>query len=188
MLTCRTAAVLLALSAAAVAAHSRWGTSLIAEALDARGARVELREEVELQDHLALVNRDILHRIAIKNDLIAELIAGRTTLPEVTQKFLVMNQSHSEYMTSIRATYPGDTDEEKTAQNVLGYIQAELARETPARRAEILGRLKAQFEAAYPSEFGADLPGDPAPAGAGPGTHRFIFGLVYERAAPDAQQ
>ncbi|WP_439620485.1 hypothetical protein [Gemmata sp.] len=188
MHNCRTAAVILALSAAAVAAHSRWGASLVDEASEARSTRVEFREEVELQDHLAVVNRELLHRIAIKNELIAELIAGRTTLAEVTQKFLVMNQSRSECMTSIRATYPGGTDEEKTAQNVLGYLRDELGRQTPARRAEVLRRLKAEFETAYPSGFGADFPGDPAPAGAGPGTHRFIFGLMYQSAAHDAQQ
>lgn len=188
MITCRTAAVVLALAAAAVAAHSRWGAALVAEAFEARSARVEFREEQELHDHLAGVNREILHRIAIKNQLIAELIAGRTTLDEVTQKFLVMNQSHSEYMSSIRAAYPGDTDEEKTAHNVLGYIRAELEREPPARRAEVFGRLRAQFEAAYPVGSGACVPGDPAAERAGPGTNRFIFGVVSERTAPGAPQ
>ena len=188
MLTCRTAAVIIALSTAAVAANSRWGASLVAEAFEARSARVEFREEQDLHDHLALVSRDLMHRIAIKNELIAELIAGRTTFPEVTQKFLVMNQSHPEYMTSIRAAYPGDTDEEKTAQNVLGYVRAELEQETPARRAEVLARLRVQYEAAYQSEVGAGLTRDPAPERAGPGTHRFIFGMVYDSAALDAQQ
>jgi hypothetical protein len=187
MHTCRTAAVVFALAAAA-AAHSRWGAALVAEAFEARSARVEFRAEQELHDHLALVSRDLMHRIAIKNELIAELIAGRTTFPEVTQKFLVMNQSHPEYMTSIRAAYPGDTDEEKTAQNVLGYVRAELEQETPTRRAEVLARLRVQFDVAYPSGFGAGFPGVTAPERADPGTHRFIFGVVYEGAAPGTQQ
>ncbi|MBA4190213.1 MAG: hypothetical protein C0467_19685 [Planctomycetaceae bacterium] len=164
MLTFRYAAVILTLPVVAFVAHIGCGVSFDIDIFQTRGARVQLEEEQKLHNHLDVVNRDILRRVTIKNELIADLISGRTTLVEVTRQFFVLNQSRSEYMTVIRQNYPGDTDEEKTANNVMGYIMAELAHVSPAYRDEVLNRLKMEFDIAYPAKAGRGSLGDHTPA------------------------
>jgi len=147
MLTFRATAIFLTVSAAAFVANSEWGASLVVDMFRTQSVREELKNELELRDNLDVVNTEIQRRIAIKEALVADLIAGRTTLAAVTDEFLVLNQGRPEYMLIIRASYPGETDEEKTAHNVIGYVTRELAPYPPETRAEVLHRLQTELQA-----------------------------------------
>jgi hypothetical protein len=70
---------------------------------------------------LTVVDDVIRQRIEAKEAVVRELIAGRVTLPEATARFMALNQSHPEYLRMIRENYPGSSDEEKTARNVIDY-------------------------------------------------------------------
>jgi len=104
----------------------------------------EFDAATEQSRHLTDADADIQQRIAYKDVLITELIEGRATLPEVTSQFLVLNESHPEYMAVIRADYPGRTDQEKAARNVIGHVRARVT--NPVERARGLGRLQAELE------------------------------------------
>lgn len=106
--------------------------------------REELNAEVELGESLELVNVEIQRRIAIKEGLVADLIAGRTTLACVAEQFLALNQGRPEYMRVIRVTYPGASDFEKSAHNVIGYVEGELARYPAAQQDEVRRRLQTE--------------------------------------------
>lgn len=85
-------------------------------------------------------------RIAYKDELVSRLIAGQATLAEVSAEFLRMNQE-TPTLGIIRDRYPGSNDEEKSARNVIEFVRA---RKLPAERnAEVLGRLRREFERAY---------------------------------------
>jgi hypothetical protein len=85
-------------------------------------------------------------RIAYKEELIDRLIAGEATLEEVAGEFLYLNQG-TRAIDMIRDKYPGTDDEEKSARNVIDYVDW---RRLPAEQgARLMERLRCEFEQAY---------------------------------------
>lgn len=93
----------------------------------------------------ALADRDdtILRRIAIKESLITELIAGRATLAQVAARFLELNEEEPGYLLVLRSAVPGDSDLERSARNVIDYAAHRVA--DPARLADLRHRLEAEL-------------------------------------------
>jgi hypothetical protein len=106
--------------------------------------------EVEPDEHgreLTARQRTVAGRIAYKEALITELIEGRATLADIAAEFLRLNRESPSALAAVRTQFPGETDEEKHAHNVIGFVQI---RNLPkARTAELLARLDREFEAAY---------------------------------------
>jgi hypothetical protein len=145
MLTSRFVALLFLGPMAAFIANSEWGAALVLDMFRTQSVREEIKQELELRDNLELTNREIHRRIGIKESLVAALIAGRTTLAAVTEQFLVLNQLRPEYMMVIRLTWPGNTDEEKTAHNVIAYVSSGLHTYPVEQQAEVSARLNAEL-------------------------------------------
>ncbi|MBA4187544.1 MAG: hypothetical protein C0467_05940 [Planctomycetaceae bacterium] len=156
MLSVRNAVFLMAILVVASVASPEWGAQLVADRVQPLCVQVDPAEEVAEQEHMEVVRRELLSNIAIKDALITDLVSGRRTLAEVTEAFLAMNQRWPESMAVVRGHYPGRTDEEKTAHNVMGFVQYELANATPAQQAKVLTRLRAEFDARYPGTSGGE--------------------------------
>lgn len=103
-------------------------------------------EDDALTAELEGMSRELRQRIEVKNRLVDELLAGRTTLAEVTTQFLAMNQTRKEYMVTVRMHYSGATDAEKTARNVIGFASTDIAGYCPIQRALVLVRLEYQLQ------------------------------------------
>ena len=103
-----------------------------------------MEESRARSQELDVRNDDVRKRILIKEVLISDLIAERSTLEEVAQQFLALNETSPEYMEVIRATYPGSTDLDKTIQNVIDF--ASLRVPEGSRRDEVIARLEMQRE------------------------------------------
>lgn len=103
----------------------------------------QLREAEGESERLDAEDDAIQHRIAIKETIIRELIAGRATLAEATAKFAEMNATRPGSMTMIRMSYPGTTDHEKTAYNVISYA---VARVPHATRSALSHRLDTELQ------------------------------------------
>jgi len=101
-------------------------------------------EAVEQGRQLEDEDAEVRHRIRAKETLVEGLIAGRSTLAEVTSQFTALNQPYPEYMRMILVTYPGATDEEKAARNVIAYTLPRV-RDT-SRRCAVAGRLEAELQ------------------------------------------
>ncbi|MBA4062250.1 MAG: hypothetical protein C0501_00825 [Isosphaera sp.] len=142
--------------AAAAVLRPEWSAAVGLDVWNVPALRAESRAEAERAEVLADEDQDIRRRIAVKEALVSDLIAGRATLAAVTARFVELNRARPEYVAAVRANYPGDTDEEKTARNVLEYASGRIAAEPPARRAEVTARLRAELA-------GLDSP-DPAGA------------------------
>lgn len=125
-----------ALTAAASPALARSG--LWAAAAD----REELATCEALSETLADRDDAILRRIRIKEELVAELVAGRATLADVAARFLELNADEPVYVDVLRATVPGDSDAERAARNVIEYA---VPRADPAARSELRRRLEAEL-------------------------------------------
>lgn len=111
-----------------------WNVPELQQQLDAasdESARLRTEDDVVLQ------------RIAVKEAIVKELIAGHTTLAETTDRFAEMNANRPQALAVIRLAYPGATDQEKTARNVISYA---LGRTPVADRAALSRRLEAELQ------------------------------------------
>ena len=81
------------------------------------------------RDKMDAHQNEVGQRIAYKNALITELLAGRATLSEVTDEFLRLNQDLPTAMVIIRAKHPVQSDEELSALNVLDYVAERIKHE-----------------------------------------------------------
>ena len=95
-------------------------------------------EEGRLNDE----NGEVMRRIAIKEAIVSDLIADRTTLAAATARFAGLNVSRPQYIATLRDSYPGATDEEIFARNVISFA---LARVPAHARADLSSRLEGEL-------------------------------------------
>lgn len=147
MFTRRTAALslLLLVPVALAAAAPAWASAVGLDVWNYPTLRAEVEQQVERERVFVAHDDDIRRRIEIKEVLVGDLIAGRTTLADVTAQFLALNRSQPAYLEALRSAYPGGTDEETTARSVLGFVTPRLSGESPERRAEVMTRLEVEF-------------------------------------------
>jgi hypothetical protein len=120
-------------------------TSLLTAAIQPHVVADEASRDAALTSELDETARDLRRRIELKDRLVADLLAGRATMAEVTSQFLAMNHERPEYLAVVRFHYPGATDTEKAARNVIGYAEPEIAQYHPIHRVLVLARLELQL-------------------------------------------
>jgi hypothetical protein len=146
-----TAAVLLA--AVSAVADPSWARAAGLDVWNVRDLEQELETATRNQDRLTVEDATILNRIHVKEALIGDLIAGRVSLAEATAQFLAFNADNPGCVAVLRVAYPGDTDEERTAHNVMDYAIQRVA--NPAERAALASRLAAELvEMTHPGVVG----------------------------------
>ena len=136
-LTARPRLLTLALALPVLAAgllHPTWAKSAGVDVWNLSALKGEVRAAAGENSRLDAEDGQVQQRMAVKEALVAELIAGRTTLAEVTARFTEMNVTRPTYMAVIREAYPGATDQEKAARNVIGYASARVPARRPRRR------------------------------------------------------
>ena len=104
-------------------------------------------EEVDIRPELVDRCANYRVRIELKRDLVHRVVAGEVTLADATAAFLHLNRDVPEVMDAVRTGYPGSSDEEKTAANLLTYV--ELADIPDAAKRLALDRLTREFRARY---------------------------------------
>lgn len=99
------------------------------------------------QAEMSLLNASVTERIAQKERLAYELIAGRVTLFQAAARFRAVNQQHPETMQDMRKAFPGGSDEEKLCRQVIAWAQVLLTHSTPPSQREArIGQLEAELE------------------------------------------
>ena len=110
-------------------------------------------DEQAARERLSARSNAIGVRIQIKDGLIEELVAGRTSLAEVANQFEILNQDVRECRIVFQSRYPGMSPEQQAAQNVIDFVRA---REMSAcERADVLGRLRDEFRQMYGEQYAA---------------------------------
>jgi hypothetical protein len=99
----------------------------------------------DLEARRAAVHR----RIATKDELLSALVAGRLTLVQVAAEFLRLNAEDEAVAWVIRQRYPGATDEEKTARNVLDFLSVSVRDLPNGERVRLMARLEREFAEAF---------------------------------------
>jgi len=134
----------LALSVGAASALSPgWVRSAGLDVWNVRQLEKVANEAAEQGRQLDEEDAEIRHRIRAKEVLVAELVAGRTTLAVVTSQFRALNEPYPEYQRMIRTHFPGATDEEKMARNVIAYTLPRVP--DPSRRHALVRRLDSEL-------------------------------------------
>ncbi|MCI0704888.1 MAG: hypothetical protein L0241_27835 [Planctomycetia bacterium] len=124
-------------------ADPTWAKSLGVDVWNMPALQQETRDADAHHAELDIENAALLRRIEVKETLIRDLIEERTTLTEVTAQFHEMNVVRPQYMVVIRVSFPGDTDEEKMARNVISFA---LPRVEPEKREALERRLEAELQ------------------------------------------
>lgn len=106
-------------------------------------ARAEIAEATATDRALAERDDTILRRIAIKEALVTELIAGRLTLAEAAARFLELHEDEPGHLAVLRSSVPGDTDLERSARNVIDYVGERVPDQT--HRSDLCSRLEADL-------------------------------------------
>jgi hypothetical protein len=127
----------------AAAAHPGLARAAGVDFWNAARAEADLAEAAATDRALADRDDTILRRIAIKESLITDLIAGRATLAEVAARFLELNEDEPGYLLVLRSAVPGDSDLERSARNVIDYVSHRVT--DPARLADLRHRLEADL-------------------------------------------
>jgi hypothetical protein len=89
--------------------------------------------------------------MALKEQYIADLIAGHSNLRETTRLVVELNRSSEATCQSIDSSFPGDTFEEKTARSVVEYVRYRIPN-TPAP-SNTPQRIAAQFREMFGKEI-----------------------------------
>lgn len=113
------------------------------------------KEAMETELALDTSSAELLQRYEIKHAMIRELIAGHATLAEVTHEFIRLNQARPQCMEVIRRSFPGTTDEEKMARNVLGFVETSLELDREIDRSAVRARLDTELAAMLESLSGS---------------------------------
>lgn len=137
---------LVLLPIAAFAVTTERGTSVLLNACESQILHEDYRKDLERAKELEATRQEGLRLLEVQEMLVQRLIAGRVSLAEVTNQLLMMHQNHPAWLAVLRAEFPGNSDEEKTARNVIGWVAFELSRSNPDKQAEVLARLESEFE------------------------------------------
>jgi hypothetical protein len=65
----------------------------------------------------------VCRRLEWRLEIVADLLAGRVTVAEAHARFLDANRSDPRAIRNLRNVYSGQTDEERTARQLFGYIR-----------------------------------------------------------------
>lgn len=136
--------VALVIPVAAALTNCAWAKSVGINVLGG-SQQDELSIETEESHDLDAESAEVRRRIDVKDALIQNLIAGRTTLAEVTAQFLALDENRPAYMAVLRNNQPGATDEEKMARNVISYTHSSLNERSLIQKAVVLARLEAEL-------------------------------------------
>jgi hypothetical protein len=107
-------------------------------------------------------------RIEYKTALVAELATGRRSLWEAVQLLRDQGALTPQVLKQLRAVYPGVSDDEAVARNLIAFTKATLHKD-PAQAA-VLARLEAEL--ARGKALQDAVPGHDMHAGTGGGHHR----------------
>jgi hypothetical protein len=136
------AAVVVPFTALAVANPS-WARAAGIDVWNVRELERDLEVANRESDRLVVEDLDILNRIHAKEALVDQVVSGRTSLADATAQFLALACDRPQFFKVIRENYPGGTDEERTACNVIDYALQRVA--DPTERGILTCRLIAEL-------------------------------------------
>ena len=124
--------------------HPSWSEQLGLDFWSVPSLRDTIARHQRQHAQLDAEDQVVLERIAVKQSIIGELVAGRVGLTEAAARFRALNAARPVYQSVIRHTYGGESEAECYCRNVLDFVAADLRDD--ARRGDVLRRLTGELE------------------------------------------
>jgi hypothetical protein len=134
--------LVIAVPVVAAIAKPAWANSVGLDVWNLPQLHHQIEVEQERDVELNLVRSDVLQRIDAKERLMDQLLAGKLTLGEVAEQFMALDRDNDLFLELFRRTYPGETDEERIAYNVIEYALPRIELESFAGTITILARME----------------------------------------------
>ena len=132
----------LLLAGVVLAVHPTWAVALGIDVWNVPALEAELRAGAEEAQRLDAEDEYVRRRIELKEMIVRDLVAERVSLAEATDRFVELNALRPRSAEAVRESFPGATDREKTARNVIAYA---LTRSTPDQQGAISSRLETEL-------------------------------------------
>jgi len=110
-----------------------------------------LEEEEQAGDRYDAEYGPLADRIRVKDDVTADLLAGRLTLAAATDRFLELNGENPHTTTLLRSCYHATDPRELAARNVLDFAAVSPAPPRGGDKAAALRQLSAEFARLFPA-------------------------------------
>jgi len=65
----------------------------------------------------------VMRRVAIREEVIRDLVARRITFEQATQRYVELNRTHPSALANLRRIYAGRTDEERAARQLVTHMR-----------------------------------------------------------------
>ncbi len=114
---------------------------LFCQAADFPQAKAENQRAESLRNQQEAVNL----RSELRQQIVADVIAGELTVPQAADRFLGLNGSEPRVLKAVKMTLPADSDKERLCQQVLLHVKAALEGRT-SEGDTILPRLEKQMQ------------------------------------------
>lgn len=134
-------AFLTASAVVCITAYPALAQELSADIWDGPDWRTRLTDSERRAHELARQEEVVVKRVALRNEVVNDLIAGRLTADDAIVRFVELNRTGQEMMRRVRERYGGDTDEERAGWQLVSHLRS---RQTPRARAladEVAGAL-----------------------------------------------
>jgi hypothetical protein len=106
-----------------------------------------LADEVAEEDEFAVPLMEIRERTIARDQAIHELFAGQRTFWEVVDRFEAINATFPPTEAAVRKSYPGSSDREKVARQVLATAHYLLGNPPVPKRVAAVARMEAELKA-----------------------------------------
>ncbi len=139
-------------------ARTPWFDSLSASWAALSEARRTFEGERQRRQRLAEQDGLAGQRMAVKEAVVRQLLAGELTLPEAAAWFRHVNERAGAGGDYFRALYPSLSAEEAACRQVILWVQVELNETAPGPAAATVRRLEAELEGHLRCEGKVELP------------------------------
>jgi hypothetical protein len=105
-------------------ARPSWAADLGLDFWNVPALKARLAEDHQLASKLSDRDDKVMRRIAVKETIIEDLVAGRIGLLDAAAEFRALNAGRHAYVVVIRSLYPNMSDEERMCRNVISYVES----------------------------------------------------------------
>lgn len=96
---------------------------------------------------LTVLDSDVLRRIAVKNQIAADLVHDRITFPQAVASYRQILAGTPVILEQLRENYPGATEEECIGRSVISFAAGALYRAPETVQTAVLRRLEGELQA-----------------------------------------
>jgi hypothetical protein len=117
-------AFLIALLAVGVSVYPSFAAESTADFFDMPELQQMVRAEERLDRELIRADQQVLHRLACRQEVISDLLAGRISFALAVRTFVELNRSDQAAQRLTRMVFGGRTDEERGARQVIAHVRS----------------------------------------------------------------